>query len=98
LTADEWKEMQNDRAKCVGCLSQCQFSAWSRADGVTGKIPDPRTYCIHKTLMDIGHGGSVDDNLAFAGHSVYRFSEDPLYANGNIPSVHDLFSAILAGK
>ena len=59
LTPQEWKQMQQDRAECVGCLSQCQFSTWSRAHGTTGKIPDPRSYCIHKTLYDVGHNGSI---------------------------------------
>ncbi len=98
LTTDEWMEMQKERAECVGCLSQCQFSGWSRATGSTGKIPDPRTYCIHHTLMSIGHGGDIENNLAFAGHNVYRFGQDPMYADNHIPSVHELFSAILAGK
>lgn len=98
LTPDEWLDIQKQRAECVGCLSQCQFSGWSRANGSTGKIPDPRTYCIHHTLMDIGHGGDIQNNLAFAGHNVYRFASDPLYANNHIPSIHELFSAILNGK
>lgn len=98
LSENEWLEMQKDRAECVGCLSQCQFSGWSRANGNTGKLPDCRTYCIHKTLMNIGHGGNVDNNLAFAGHNVYRFSEDEMYKNGHIPTVHELFQAILNGK
>ena len=98
LTTDEWMEMQKERSECVGCLSQCQFSGWSRATGSTGKIPDPRTYCIHHTLMSIGHGGDIENNLAFAGHNVYRFGQDPMYADNHIPSVHELFSAILAGK
>lgn len=98
LTPDEWLQMQKQRAECVGCLSQCQFSGWSREKGFTGKIPDPRTYCIHNTLMDIGHGGDIENNLAFAGHNVYRFTTDPLYAHGHIPSVHELFQNILMGK
>lgn len=98
LTADEWKVMKEDRAKCLGCLSQCQFSAWSGATGTTGKLCDPRTYCIHKTLFDISHNGSTDDNLLFAGHQVYRFGQDPLYANGYIPTTHELIEAIKAGK
>ena len=48
--------------------------------------------------MEIGHGGDVQNNLAFAGHNVYRFGSDPLYANGHIPTVHELFTNILAGK
>ncbi|MBP5352695.1 MAG: nitronate monooxygenase [Alphaproteobacteria bacterium] len=98
LTPDEWLDIQKARAECVGCLSQCQFSGWSREKGSTGKIPDPRTYCIHKTLMSIGHGGDIQNNLAFAGHNVYRFALDPLYAHNHIPSVHELFQAILNGK
>ena len=98
LTPNEWIEMQKQRAECVGCLSQCQFSGWSSAKGSTGKLPDPRTYCIHNTLMNIGHGGDIQENLAFAGHNVYRFSQDPLYAHNHIPSVHELFKAILSGK
>ncbi|MBP3688159.1 MAG: nitronate monooxygenase [Alphaproteobacteria bacterium] len=98
LTPDEWKTMKEDRAKCLGCLSQCQFSAWSGVNGTTGKLCDPRTYCIHKTLFDISHNGSTDDNLLFAGHQVYRFGQDPLYANGHIPSTHELVEAIKQGR
>ena len=98
LTAEELADIKLQRAHCVGCLSQCQFSGWSRANGNTGKLPDCRTYCIHKTLMEIGHNGDVQNNLAFAGHNVYRFGMDPMYANGNIPSVHELFEAILNGN
>lgn len=89
LTPAEWKQMKQDRAECVGCLSQCQFSTWSRANGTTGKLPDPRSYCIHKTLYEVGHNGSIKDNLLFAGHQVYRFATDPLYRNG-IPTVKEL--------
>ncbi len=98
LTPAEFEQIKLDRSHCVGCLSQCQFSAWSRANGCTGKIPDCRTYCIHKTLMEIGHNGDVENNLAFAGHNVYRFGDDAMYKNGHIPSVHELFTAILNGK
>lgn len=98
LTPDEWKTMKEDRAKCLGCLSQCQFSAWSGVNGTTGKLCDPRTYCIHKTLFDISHNGSTDDNLLFAGHQVYRFGQDPLYANGHIPTTHELIEAIKQGR
>lgn len=98
LTSDEWKVMKEDRAKCLGCLSQCQFSAWSGVNGTTGKLCDPRTYCIHKTLFDISHNGSTDDNLLFAGHQVYRFAQDPLYANGHVPTTHELIEAIKAGR
>lgn len=97
MTPEDWKQMKVDRAECVGCLSQCQFSTWSRAKGTTGKLPDPRSYCIHKTLYDVGHNGSIMDNLVFAGHQVYRFATDPLYRNG-IPSVKELIEMIKSGK
>lgn len=92
MTPEDWEQMKEDRKNCVGCLSQCQFSTWSAVSptGSTGRIPDPRTYCIHKTLYEVGHGGSVKDHLLFAGHQVYRFATDPLYRNGCIPSVKEL--------
>lgn len=97
MSEEDWKKMKQDRAECVGCLSQCQFSTWSRANGTTGKLPDPRTYCIHKTLYEVGHGGSVKDHLLFAGHQVYRFATDPLYRNG-IPTVKELIEKIKVGE
>ncbi len=98
MTPEDWKQMKADRAACVGCLSQCQFSTWSKANGTTGRLPDPRSYCIHKTLYEVGHGGSVKDNLLFAGHQVYRFATDPLYRNGCIPSVKELIEKIKKGE
>jgi len=98
LTPDEWTTMKQDRANCSGCLSQCQFSSWSGTKGTTGKICDPRTYCIHKTLFEVAHNGNPDDNLCFAGHQVYRFGQDPMYANGHIPSTHELIEAIKRGE
>ena len=97
LTPDEWLQMKEDRKNCVGCLSQCQFSSWSQAKGNSGRLPDPRSYCIHKTLYDVSHNGSIVDNLLFAGHQVYRFATDPLYRNG-VPSVKELIERIKAGK
>lgn len=100
LTPKELEEMKEDRKNCVGCLSQCQFSTWSASSPTksTGKLPDPRTYCIHKTLYEVGHGGSVKDHLLFAGHQVYRFATDPLYRNGCIPSVKELIDKIKNGE
>ena len=100
MTKEDWEQMKEDRKNCVGCLSQCQFSTWSAISPTksTGKIPDPRTYCIHKTLYEVGHGGSVKDHLLFAGHQVYRFATDPLYRNGCIPSVKELIDRIKSGE
>ncbi len=45
----------------------------------TGKKADPRSFCIQKTLQDIGHTGdddaAVERNLMFAGHNAYRFAQ-----------------------
>lgn len=98
LTREEWMAQQKERAECVGCLSQCQFSSWSQARGTSGRMPDPRSYCIHKTLYEVGHGGDVENNLVFAGEQVYRFAEDPMYKDGFIPSVKELIQNILKGK
>ena len=100
MTPEDWEQMKEARKNCVGCLSQCQFSTWSAVSptGSTGRIPDPRTYCIHKTLYEVGHGGSVKDHLLFAGHQVYRFATDPLYRNGCIPSVKELIEKIKRGE
>ena len=38
-----------------------------------GKKADPRSFCIQKTLQDMGHAGALEQNLMFAGHNAYRF-------------------------
>ena len=43
------------------------------------------------------HGGDVDKNLMFAGHSAFRFKTDPFYSNGFVPSVKQLVDRILTG-
>ena len=84
------REIRRDQANCMGCLSHCKFSNWKdHGDFTTGRPADPRSFCIQKTLQDIahGHGDPVDNQLMFAGHNVYRFRQDPFYANGFVPSV-----------
>jgi NAD(P)H-dependent flavin oxidoreductase YrpB (nitropropane dioxygenase family) len=56
VTPDKAREIRADQIACMGCLSQCQFSNWAQnEDGTTGRKPDPRSYCIQKTLQDIAH-------------------------------------------
>ena len=82
----------------MGCLSACRFSNWAEnEEGTTGKMADPRSYCIQKTLQAIAHDGDVDHNLMFAGHNAYRFASDPFYRNGFVPSVQQLVDRILTG-
>ena len=98
VTPEEMKIVRKDQADCMGCLSQCAFSSWADAEGnSTGRLADPRSFCIQKTLQDIAHGGPIDENLMFAGHAAYRFKQDPFYSNGFVPSVKQLVDRILTG-
>jgi NAD(P)H-dependent flavin oxidoreductase YrpB (nitropropane dioxygenase family) len=98
VTPAERATIRKDQADCMGCLSHCGFSAWKDTDSnSTGRLADPRSFCIQKTLQDIAHGGDPEQNLAFAGHSAYRFASDPWYSNGFIPTVKQLVDRILTG-
>ena len=91
-------EIRIDQQACMGCLSACRFSNWAEnEEGTTGKMADPRSYCIQKTLQAIAHNGDVDHNLMFAGHNAYRFASDPFYRDGFVPSVQQLVDRILTG-
>lgn len=90
--------IKKDQSECMGCLSHCGFSAWKDHDDfTTGRLADPRSFCIQKTLQDISHGGPVDENLMFAGHAAYRFKQDPFYSNNFTPTVQELVDRILTG-
>ncbi|MGN6498890.1 MAG: NAD(P)H-dependent flavin oxidoreductase [Tsuneonella sp.] len=90
--------IREDQAACMGCLSHCGFSSWKDHDDyTTGRLADPRSFCIQKTLQDIAHGGPIDDNLMFAGHAAFRFKQDPFYSNNFTPTVKQLVDRILSG-
>lgn len=98
VTPEKRKIIRKDQVDCMGCLSHCGFSSWTQNEGhSTGRLADPRSFCIQKTLQDIAHGGDVDHNLAFAGHNAYKFSSDPFYSNGFIPTVKQLIDRIMTG-
>jgi len=98
VTPDQRDQIRKDQQDCMGCLSHCQFSSWKDHDDyTTGRLADPRSFCIQKTLQDIAHGGDPENNLAFAGHSAYRFKEDPFYSNNFTPTVKQLVERILTG-
>ena len=98
VTKSNSEEIIKDQIDCMGCLSHCLFSNWKDHDDfTTGHKADPRSFCIQKSLQNIIHGESVDDNLMFAGHNAYRFSTDPFYENGNIPTVKQLIDRMLTG-
>ena len=91
-------EIKKDQIDCMGCLSQCKFSSWKDSDKFsTGKLVDPRSFCIQKTLQDVAHTEDIENNLMFAGHNAWRFGKDPYYSNGFIPSVKQLIDRILTG-
>jgi nitronate monooxygenase len=95
---EERKVIQKDQADCMGCLSHCGFSSWKDHDDyTTGRLADPRSFCIQKTLQDIAHGGPIDENLMFAGHAAFRFKQDPFYSNNFTPTVKQLVERILTG-
>jgi nitronate monooxygenase len=92
------KNILTDQANCMGCLSACHFSNWSQNEkGTTGRKPDPRSFCIQKTLQNISHDGDIDNSLMFSGHNAYRFADDPFYAEGFIPTVKQLVDRIATG-
>jgi NAD(P)H-dependent flavin oxidoreductase YrpB (nitropropane dioxygenase family) len=97
VTLQEAEQIRHDQIDCMGCLSACAFSNWSQSHGTTGQKPDPRSFCIQKTLQAVSHGDSIDHNLLFAGHNAYRFGQDPFYANGFIPTVAQLVEKIQTG-
>ena len=98
VTAAEKAEIRKDQADCMGCLSQCQFSSWADSEtNSTGRLADPRSFCIQKTLQEIAHGGDPEQNLMFAGHAAYKFKQDPFYSNGFVPTVKQLVDRILTG-
>lgn len=98
VTPEKAHEIVGDQAGCMGCLSACQFSNWAQGEkGTTGRKPDPRSFCIQKTLQGISHGADVDHHLMFSGHNAYRFAEDPFYANGFVPTVKQLVDRIATG-
>lgn len=98
VTPEKRGEIRKDQADCMGCLSHCGFSAWKDHDDyTTGRLADPRSFCIQKTLQDIAHGDDVTQNLMFAGHTAYKFREDPFYSNKFTPSVKQLVERLLTG-
>ena len=98
VTPEEKAAIRKDQSDCMGCLSQCAFSSWMDSEtNSTGRLADPRSFCIQKTLQDIAHGGDTEQNLMFAGHGAYNFKKDPFYSNGFVPTVKQLVDRILTG-
>lgn len=97
VTPEQAKDILEEQRNCRGCLSACHFSSWCQTKSSTGRIPDPRSFCIQTSLQMAAHGGSSEDSLLFAGHSAYRFAEDPFYENNFIPTTQQLIDRIQTG-
>ena len=98
VTPEKGQQILADQIACMGCLSACAFSNWSQGEtGTTGRKPDPRSFCIQKTLQNISHDGDVEKQLMFAGHNAYRFANDPWYKDGFVPTVKQLVERIQTG-
>ncbi len=99
VTSKKSAEIRADQQDCMGCLSSCRFSNWAEnEEGTTGKMADPRSFCIQKTLQSVAHGGSLDNNLMFSGHNACKFATDPFYQGGTIPTVRQLIDRLLTGN
>ncbi|MGN7678341.1 MAG: NAD(P)H-dependent flavin oxidoreductase, partial [Anaplasma sp.] len=98
VTEEKAREIREDQIGCKGCLSHCRFSNWKdHGNYNTGQKPDPRSFCIHKTLHNIIRNGDCDRELMFSGRNAYRFSKDQFYRDGYIPTVQELVTRILSG-
>ncbi|MFC3099567.1 NAD(P)H-dependent flavin oxidoreductase [Altererythrobacter lauratis] len=98
VTPEERNMIRKDQTDCMGCLSHCGFSSWKDHDDyTTGRLADPRSFCIQKALQGAIHGEPLDKNLVFAGHAAYRFKTDPFYSNNFTPTVKELVDRILTG-
>ena len=99
MPLDEKVKNMDDLKDCCGCLSACKFSAWTSPSktGSTGKLPDLRSFCIRKSLIEVGHAGSLIDNILFAGKNACKFKDDPLLNKGSLPTIKELIEALKKG-
>jgi nitronate monooxygenase len=98
VTPSEKQQITKDQIDCMGCLSHCRFSNWKDHDDyTTGQKPDPRSYCIQKTLQAALTDNDIENELMFSGHNAFKFGQDEFYKNGFIPTIDELVQKILTG-
>ncbi len=99
FTKERQKDVKTKMAECRGCLSHCRFSGWmDKEPFTTGRTADPRSFCIHNTLMAVAHDGNIENELMFAGHQAFNFAKDPFYQGGKfVPTVKQLVERIQTG-
>jgi nitronate monooxygenase len=96
VSPEEKKRITSDQIGCMGCLSHCKFSNWKDHENFTiGALPDPRSFCIQKTLQNAINTENIENELMFSGHNGFKFASDPYYANGFIPTIEQLIQRIL---
>lgn len=101
VTPESAAEINKDQVDCMGCLTACKFSNWylnEEKKYTTGRKPDPRSFCIQKTLQNIVTSGDVENELMFAGHNAFQFANDDYYNNDFIPTTKELVERILSGR
>ena len=97
VSPEEKQQITDDQVGCMGCLSHCRFSNWKDHDNhTTGELPDPRSFCIQKTLRNAIDTDNIENELMFSGHNGYMFGKDSYYANGFIPRIDQLVDRILS--
>lgn len=97
LNIEDFNKNKEEQANCSGCLSFCKFSGWAENKDLR-TTPDHRSFCIYKTLYNLMHGGTSDNDLVFAGSNAYKFKTDPFYQNGKfIPTIKELIERIKTG-
>ena len=101
FVSNERKEtITTDQRECLGCLSGCLFSNWSEhgAGNSIGRAPDPRSFCISKTLNGAIFSNDIENNLMFAGYNAFKFQQDEWYQGGKFqPTIKQLIERIQTG-
>lgn len=100
MNIDDKMQCMEDIKDCCGCLSGCKFSSWTTysQNFTTGKLPDFRSFCIRKSLIEVGHRGNILNNILFSGKNAYKFKSDPLFNRANWPTIKELIDTIKAGQ
>jgi nitronate monooxygenase len=99
VTKEVADEIAKNKIECMWCLAWCKFSGWVEDPEHRWKIrPDPRSFCIQKTLQNSSHWADINNELMFAWSESWRFWEDPLYQNWCIPTIKELVETIMAWK
>lgn len=102
-SVDQKNKILKDQRDCVGCLSACRFSNWMEDKAGVGhfstdKMPDPRSFCIQKTLRSAVETSDIENDLMFSGSQSFNFAQDEWYQGGKfMPTIQQLVDRIMSG-